>query len=161
MWKLRLIFISEMWFFLGGKCDCFAHFNFICSFRVPWTARRSNQSILKGNQLRIFIGRIDAEAEVTILGHLMRRTDLLEKILMLGKTEGKRRRGWQRMRWLDGITNSTDMSLSQLWETVKDRKAWHVSVHEIAKSQTWLSDWIATTTIWFVVLNIYNKYLMF
>ena len=141
MWKLRLIFISEMWFFFFWKCDCFAHFNFICSLRVPWTERRSNQSILKGNQPRIFIRRIDAEAEVTILGHLMRRTDLLEKILILGKIEGKKRGGQQRMRWLDGIAGSMYMSLSKLWEIVKDRKAWHAGIHGVPKSRTQFSYW--------------------
>ena len=111
--------------------------------RVPWTGRRSNQPILREINHEYSLEVLMLKLKLQYFGHLMQRANTLEKTLILGKTEGKRSE-WQRMRWLDSITDSIDVNLSKLWEIVKDRGAWHAAVHGVTKGQTWLSDWTTT-----------------
>ena len=135
MWELDY---KESWV---SKNDAFELWFWRRLLRVPCTARRSNQSILKEIIPDYSLEGLRLKLKLQYFGHLMWRTDSLEKILMLGKIEGRRTRGRQRLRWLDGITYSKDMSLNNLWKLLIDREALHAAIHGVTKSQTWLSDW--------------------
>ena len=146
-----VMFGCESWTIKKGECRRIDAFELWCWRRLqsPLDSRRSTQSVIKEINPEYSLEGLMLKLKLQYFGQLMWRVNLLEKTLMLGKIEDKMRRGWQRKRWLDSITNSVDMNLSKVWEIVKDREAWHATVHEVTKSRTRLSNWTITTTkIW-------------